>query len=251
LRNIKIVLEYDGTNFYGWQVQPARRTVQGELEYSIEKFLGEHFRVIAGGRTDTGVHAIGQVANFHTDSDYDTETIKNALNANLPPDILIKEVEEVEESFHSRFDAKSRLYIYRIAKYPSVFSRFFSWHFRYPLNVKLMNRSCELMLGEKDLTSFTVTKSKKGNMVVNIMNCVFTENNKEIIFSIKADRFLHKCVRTIIGTLIDINKNGVPERIIDIISARDRKKAGETVPPHGLFLRQVNYGTSRSRYGKK
>lgn len=246
MRNIKIVLEYDGTNFYGWQVQPEKRTVQSDLESGIKKFLGKNVRVTAAGRTDTGVHAIGQVANFHTDSDYDTETIKNALNANLPEDILVKEAEEMEGSFHSRFDAKSRLYIYRIAKFASVFSRFFSWYFGHPLDVTVMNKGCELMLGKRDLTSFTVAKSKKDNMIVNIMNCMFTENEKEIIFSIEADRFLHKCVRTILGTLIDISRSKEPERIVDIIDAKKREKAGETVPPHGLFLKRVNYGTSRS-----
>lgn len=251
MRNIKIVMEYDGTNFFGWQVQPKKRTVQGVLESAAEKFLGENTKVTGAGRTDTGVHAIGQVANFHTDSDYDTETFKNALNANLPRDILIKEVEEMEDSFHSRFDAKSRLYIYRIAKYPSVFSRLFTWYFGHPLNIKVMNKSCKLMLGEKDLTSFTIAKSKKDNMIVDIMQCIFREDEEEIIFSIEADRFLHKCVRTILGTMINISKMEEPDRIVDIIDAKDRKEAGETVPPHGLFLKQVNYGTSRSRDGNE
>ncbi|MBA7616520.1 tRNA pseudouridine synthase A [subsurface metagenome] len=242
MRNIKIVLEYDGTNFYGWQVQPKKRTVQGVLESALEKFLCKKTKVTAAGRTDTGVHAHGQVVNFSPEGNYDEETIKNAINAHLPDDVFVKETEEVQNAFHSRFDALSRVYIYRILKNCSVFKRAFSWYYGYDLDISRMNEGCQLLLGQKDFTSFTVTKSKKENMCMDINRCQFRETEDEIIFEIEADRFLHKCVRIIIGTFVLLGRKKL--EVVDIqkiLLAKDRRRAGSTAPPNGLFLKEVKY----------
>ena len=242
MRNIKVILEYDGTNFYGWQVQPGMRTVQGVLEKAIEKLLSKKIKTIGAGRTDTGVHAIGQVANFFINKRYELETIKKALNTYLPQDIFIKNIEEVNTNFHSRFNAKMRTYIYRISKQFSVFTRNYSWYYKYPLDIQAMNDCCKLLLGEKDLTSFSVTKSKKDNMVMSIKKCIFTERKNEVVFTIKADRFLHKSVRTIVGTLILVGEGKLSAREFkSIIIAKDRRKAGKTAPPYGLYLKEVKY----------
>ena len=242
MRNIKIIMEYDGTDFYGWQIQPERRTVQGLLESALETFLNKKTKVTGAGRTDTGVHALNQVANFHMNGNYDEETIKNAINANLPCDISIKNVEKVDNSFNSRFDAISRIYIYRISKIYSVFNNAYSWHYGYTLDVYSMNKGCRLLLGENDMTSFTVAKSKKENMYMDIKKCHFMENEDEIVFEIEADRFLHKSVRTIVGTLTLLGKSKLDvSEIRNILLSKDRGKAGSTAPPNGLFLKEVKY----------
>jgi len=242
LRNIKIVLEYDGTKFSGWQVQPAERTVQGTLETAIERFLAKKIRVTGAGRTDTGVHALGQVANFHIDNNYDTKTIKDALNANLPEDVFIKEASEESHSFHSRFDALSRTYIYRISKKYSVFNRNFTWLYGSKLNIDRMNEGCKSLLGPNDFTSFTVVKSKKENMIMNIIRCMFNETEEEIVLTVESDRFLHKSVRAIMGTLILLGRSKLDVADIKkILLARNRKEAGRTVPAQGLFLKEVKY----------
>lgn len=242
MRNIKITLEYDGTNFYGWQVQPGMRTVQGILEKAIEKLFNKKIKTVGAGRTDTGVHAIGQVANFFINKRYELETIKKALNTYLPQDIFIKNIEKADTNFHSRFNAKMRTYIYKISKQFSVFTRYYSWYHKHPLNIQAMNDCCKLLLGKKDLTSFSVTKSKKDNMLMNIKKCIFTEKKNEVIFTIKADRFLHKSVRTIVGTLILVGEEKLSASDFkDIITAKDRRKAGKTAPPYGLYLKEVKY----------
>lgn len=242
MRNIKILIEYDGTNYSGWQVQPGKKTIQSILESAIEKFLGVKTSVIAAGRTDAGVHALNQVGNFTTASDYDEETVKQAINAQLPEDIYIKETIEVKFSFHSRFDATSRIYMYRISKGFSVFNRYFSWYCEYPLDILRMNKGCELLLGKKDFTSFAIAKSKKENMCMHVSKCNFQETNSEIIFEIEADRFLHKCVRTIIGTFVQLGRGKLEVQDIEkILLSKDRRKAGSTAPPQGLFLKEVKY----------
>lgn len=242
MRNIKIVLEYNGTNFYGWQIQSGKRTVQGVLESALEKFLSKKTKIIGAGRTDTGVHALGQVANFFLENNYSEKTIGNALNANLPNDIFVKKSEEVSPSFHSRFDALSRIYTYKISKNYSVFKRNFSWFYGFPLDISVMNKGCELLLGKKDLTSFTVAKSRKENMYMDIKKGLFIETEREIIFEIEADRFLHKSVRAIVGTFVLLGTKKLKLADIErIIAAKDRKIAGKTAPPYGLYLKNVKY----------
>jgi tRNA pseudouridine38-40 synthase len=235
-------MEYDGTHFFGWQVQPEQRTVQGELQTALEQFLGDRVKIAGAGRTDTGVHALGQVANFNTEKSYDTETVRNALNARLPDDIFIKKVEEVASAFHPRFDATARIYTYRITTSYSVFESRYALFCEYQLDVPRMNEACALLIGEVDCTSFAIAKSQKENMHMSIKSCGFNKRNSTIIFEIEADRFLHKSVRTIVGTLILIGRGKIRrDEFASIIRARDRTKAGETAPAHGLYLTEVKY----------
>ncbi len=242
MRNIKLLIEYDGTHFFGWQVQPEQRTVQGELQKALEQFLGKTTKVTGAGRTDAGVHARGQVANFNTGKAYDGVTICNALNARLPEDIYIQSAREVDSSFHARFDATARIYTYSIAIAFSVFRSRYTWFCDYPLDIGRMNDACTLLTGTKDCTSFAIAKSQKENMNMNIQSCGFAERNSTILFTIEADRFLHKSVRTIVGTLLLIGRGKIDnDDLRRIIQARDRTEAGETLPPHGLSLNEVKY----------
>jgi tRNA pseudouridine38-40 synthase len=235
-------MEYDGTHFFGWQIQPEQRTVQDELQTALEQFLGKPLKVTGAGRTDTGVHALGQVANFSIEKSYDGETIRNALNARLPDDIHIRSAEEVEQSFHARFDATARIYSYRIATSFSVFQSRYAWFCEYQLDIPRMNDACALLSGEVDCTSFAIAKSQKENMNMNIKRCEFTQRDDEILFEIEADRFLHKSVRTIVGTLLLIGRDKIDrDELSAIIQARDRARAGETAPAHGLYLTEVKY----------
>jgi len=242
LRNIKITIEYDGTDFSGWQVQPNKRTVQGVLQNALAEFLGKKTKIIGAGRTDTGVHAIAQVANFSMKKNYDEHTIMNALNANLPNDIFVINAKEVDSKFHSRFDATSRVYLYRITKKYSVFERNYAWHCSKFHDIILMKKGIKFLLGKKDLTSFAIAKSKKENMYIDVKRCEWKKKKDELIFQIEADRFLHKSVRTIVGTFVLIGERKLkPQDIGTIIAAKDRKMAGKTAPPYGLYLKEVKY----------
>lgn len=242
MRNIKLLMEYEGTRFFGWQVQPDQRTVQGELQNALEQFLGKPTKVTGAGRTDTGVHALGQVANFTTEKPYDSDTICNALNAQLPDDIHIRAAEDAVPSFHARFDATSRIYTYRIVSSFSVFQSRYAWFCKYQPDVPRMNDACSMLTGEVDCTSFAIAKSQKENMNMHIRRCGFAEHNGGLQFSIEANRFLHKSVRTIVGTLLLIGRGKINrDEFASIVEARDRSKAGETAPAHGLYLSEVKY----------
>jgi tRNA pseudouridine38-40 synthase len=242
MRNIKIGMEYDGTHFFGWQIQPEKRTVQGVLESTLEEFLKKKTGVVGAGRTDTGVHALGQVANFPIEKEYDPKTIRDALNARLPRDIHVKEACEVDQSFHARFSALSRVYLYRISTFYSVFTESYSWFCDYRLDVETMNEACSFLKGKKDCTSFAIAKSKKENMDMSISRCHFLTHDSEILFEIEANRFLHKSVRTMVGTLLLLGSDKINlEEFKDILESKDRTKAGKTAPPHGLYLKEVKY----------
>jgi tRNA pseudouridine38-40 synthase len=238
-------MEYEGTRFFGWQVQPDQRTVQDELESALGQFLDKETSVIGAGRTDTGVHALGQVANFNTEKTYDNLAIKNALNARLPDDVYIRSAEEVPESFHARFDASGRIYTYRLATSFSVFESRFAWFCEYELDIPRMNDACELLIGKVECTSFAIAKSQKENMSMNIKRCHFTTHKSRISFEIEADRFLHKSVRTMVGTLLLVGRGKMDiGGFRSVIESKDRMNAGETAPAHGLYLTKVKYENS-------
>lgn len=242
MRNIKLLMEYDGTGFFGWQVQPDQRTVQGELQAALKEFLGKETPVTGAGRTDTGVHALGQVANFNTEKSYDILEVRNALNAHLPNDVNIKSAKEVDGDFHARFDATARIYTYRIMRSFSVFTSRYAWFCEYPLDIPAMNDACKFLAGTIDCTSFAIAKSKKENNQMDIRRCGFSERNGELVFEVEADRFLHKSVRTMVGTLVLIGRGKLAsDELKSIIESKDRTKAGESAPAHGLYLTEVKY----------
>ncbi len=244
MRNIKLTIEYDGTGYCGWQVQPNLKTVQGVMEETIARITGEGVRLIASSRTDAGVHALGQVANFKTRSSLDACSLKRALNSLLPQDIRVKGVEEVDETFHARFGAKGKVYEYRIlhGDLPSPFYRHFSWFVRGRLDVARMREAAMKLVGRHDFSSFCSAGSMYKTPVREIYEIHVGRRGGLVVMQIEANAFLKQMVRNIVGTLVEVGKRKLtPSQFGDILEARDRRKAGVAAPPQGLFLVKVNY----------
>jgi tRNA pseudouridine38-40 synthase len=235
-------MQYDGTNYRGWQIQQNAPTIQQIITDKIEIISKVKVNLIGSGRTDSGVHALGQVANFKTENEIDTYKFKHSLNSVLPKDISILEMGQIDEVFNARFDARRRCYIYLFSNFKSPFFQKYSYYYHETLDCKLLNKLCLSLLGEKDFTSFARKNTETENKVCNVYEARWKETKGLIIFFIEADRFLHGMVRTIIGTLIKALKENQNEKFIeDIFSTKDREFAGEAVPANGLFLYKVKY----------
>lgn len=242
MRNIKIVIEYDGTEFCGWQIQPNVPTVQGEIERSLSQITQNDIKLTAAGRTDTGVHATGQVANFKLDGDLPLLSIVKGGNALLPFGIRIKKAEEVGPLFSARFDAKSRKYRYLINTTALAIGRQYSWFYPQKLDIEAMNQSCLFLLGEQDFESFCASGAQLDHYRCNVSSALWTFQKNILKFEIKANRFVHNMVRIIVGTCLEVGKKKItPESLKEILIDKDRKKAGQTVPAHGLCLVEVEY----------
>lgn len=242
--NYKIKIQYDGTNYSGWQSQPSGNTIQDELINAISTITKEDVNLIGSGRTDAGVHSLGQVANFRTERNYEIRKIKHSLNSILPNEISIHEMIKVDENFHARFDAKLRSYIYMIAKDKSPF--FSNYSYFYPnansINFDLLRRISFTLIGQHDFTSFCKTKTDTENKICNVSSIYWKESRGLIIFLIEADRFLHGMVRAIVGTLLkSARDNRDSEFLHEILALQNREAAGESVPSKGLFLYKVKY----------
>jgi len=256
MANIKLKLQYDGTNYSGWQIQPNVITVEKIVADSIERILQERIKLIGATRTDAGVHALGQVANFHTSKPFHfsyknisaiqpgEKQLLRSLNSVLPKDICIKELETAEETFHSRFDAKSKIYKYQIWRSPiaSPFYYLYSWHIWSNLNIEAMRSAGKYFLGERDFTSFRGSGCDAKTSIRRI-DRVEIENKEEILeIWIEGSGFLKHMVRNIVGTLVKVGIGKInPEQIEDILKAKDRRLAGPTAPAKGLFLVEVKY----------
>jgi len=241
-RNIKLKIEYDGKDFYGWQKQPDLRTVQGEIQERLEMILGHKINLIGAGRTDVGVHALGQVANFKTTSKLSIDSIINGLNGLLPGDIVIKGIEEVDLNFNSRYDAKSRSYKYRIHLGRTAILRNFVWEVLYSLNLEDIFEATKKIEGKHDFSSFCVAESTKDNNVCQVFSAGWEKSGNELIFKIEADRFLHTMVRSLVGTFVEVGRGYFSvSDFVDAMEAKDRKKAGPTAPACGLYLVEVEY----------
>jgi tRNA pseudouridine38-40 synthase len=245
MRNIKLLIEYDGTNYQGWQIQPEGPTIQGMLEEKLSRLTGERIHVIGSGRTDSGVHAFGQVAHFKTQSQMDIRTIQRALNSLLPPDIVIQEVEEVDESFHARKHSKSKIYEYRILNrnLRSAFHRGYVWYIPQKLNLTEMKKATQGLIGEHDFSAFRTVGSPTRTAVRRVIRAEWKRGRDGLIrFEIEANGFLKQMVRSIIGTLVEIGKGRMKASDFrQILNSKDRKKAGPTAPAQGLFLKEVKY----------
>ena len=245
-RSYKVTIEYDGTRYHGWQVQNDVPTIQAEMEKALLLIAGQHSRVTASGRTDTGVHAIGQVAGFTIKKSISVGKLHNGLNALLPEDIVIRNLVVAPDGFHPRYDAVSKVYQYRILNrlLPDAIGRFYSWHIKRRLDFTAMQQAADHLIGTHDFTSFEGAGSPRATSVRHVMEASFTCNEDEhsITFQIEADGFLRFMVRNIVGTLVEV---GFGKRethsLKDILLARDRSVAGPTAPPQGLFLIRVNY----------
>ncbi|MDE2999217.1 MAG: tRNA pseudouridine(38-40) synthase TruA [Gemmatimonadota bacterium] len=241
-RNIRLQLEYDGTDFKGWQVQPDQRTVQGTLESCLTSLLGHPIRAIGAGRTDAGVHALGQVANFYTINPLPLKRIGAALNGTLPPDVAVLDVDEVAPAFHARRSARRRTYLYRMAYRRRAIGRKEAWHLRSRLNIHAMRSAANRILGYHDFTSFCVASSEKENRNCRVFACILDPIEDAVHVEISADRFLRSMVRGIVGTLVQVGRGKrTPDAMDAILQARNRQCAGPNAPPQGLFLKEVTY----------
>jgi tRNA pseudouridine38-40 synthase len=242
MRNFRLRIEYDGTDFHGWQMQPGLRTVQGIIEDALETIFRQPVAVTGAGRTDAGVHAIGQVCNFLVETDYTAERVGNALAGYLPEDIQVRQADEVSPEFHSRFDALSRRYVYYLRTEPTAIGRRFAHVVTYSLDVDAMRAAARYLLGAKDFTSFTPTRSSDKLTVCDVKSLTIEQKEDVISIMIHANRFLHHMVRVIVGTLIDVGRGRTaPEHMEAILCKKDRNAAGRTIPPNGLFLVDVEY----------
>ena len=240
----KLVLEYDGTNYHGWQVQPNLPTIQSALEAAISRVAQHKVSVTAAGRTDAGVHALGQVAHFTTTARLTAEEWQRALNGLLPPDIAVQAVEEAPNTFHARFSAKSKLYRYRIFArvQRSALSRSKILHYPYPLDLDAMEVACRALIGTHNFSSFQGSTTDTENPVCTITKLTVDRFGDEVIFEVEGNRFLKQMVRAIVGTLLEVGRGKLKAgEVAGILAAKDRTKAGPTAPAHGLYLVKVDY----------
>jgi tRNA pseudouridine38-40 synthase len=244
MRNIKLTIEYDGTGYHGWQFQPSLETIQGTIEAKLAQITGESVRLVASGRTDTGVHALGQVANFKTHSSLDAQSFLRALNSLLPEDIRIKDVEEVDEAFHARFSARGKVYEYRIfnGELPSPFHRHYSWFVPGRLDLESMREAALKLKGRHDFSSFCSAGSDSSSPFREIYDIDVEVRGNLVVIQVEANAFLKQMVRNIVGGLVEVGKGKLtPSQFGDILEARDRRKAGMPASAQGLFLVKVNY----------
>lgn len=268
MRTIKLIIAYDGTAYAGWQVQPDQTTIQQTLENALEKVTGQQIRVLASGRTDAGVHALGQVVGFSTECELPLDVLHRAIDANLPPDVAVLDLVEAPEGFHPISHAQRKRYRYVIHDGPvrDVFQRRYAWHYRRGrLDAEAMSRAAVLLLGTHDFKSFETAGAERATSVRTIFDISVRRGRAEsilpslsgrgaggegragegddcITIEVEADGFLYNMVRAIVGTLVEVGCGKRPEHWLgEVLSAVDRRAAGPTAPPQGLFLVKVDY----------
>ena len=250
MRTFKLTLAYDGTDFAGWQSQANGRTVQDALEATLLKITGESFRVMASGRTDAGVHALGQVVGFSTNCPLPAETMHRALNAELPRDVVVLSCEDAPDDFHAIRWAKRKRYRYAIqdGPWPDVFSRRYAWRMFPELDEATMRRAAQALVGTHDFASFQSAGSKRTSTIRTVHEIALErsragEGGANLLhIEVEADGFLYNMVRNIVGTLALVGRGKQPETWPgEVLTARDRRAAGPTAPPQGLFLLRVEY----------
>ena len=249
MRNIKLILEYDGSDFFGFQRQTRKRTVQSELESAFSKLFNRKTKIsAASGRTDSGVHALGQVVNFKTESALNLERIQKGLNRYLPKTVSVTKAEEAEEDFHARFHARNKVYEYHVWNHParSPLRIRQAYHFPYKLSLTKMRTAARALKGRHDFKAFCASdraaREQNKTTVRTIQNFQIKREGDLLIFRVQADGFLYHMVRNLVGTLLEIGQGKRPPGAIrGILASRDRRKAGRTAPADGLFLVNVNY----------
>lgn len=242
--NYRMTIQYNGANYAGWQKQNNAPTVQGELENALKVCLREPVSIIGSGRTDTGVHALGQVANFRIERELDLFRIKHSVNALVPDDIAVVSTEQVEYDFHSRFDAKDRAYLYFFSMDKSPFYKDFSWRNSeiFECDLARLNAISKGLCGEHDFTSLSRKNEEQENKLCTVEDIRWRKSGDKIIFYIRGNRFLHGMVRAVIGTLLKVyNEKNPVEMLEEILKKQDRAAAAQSVPAHGLFLYKVRY----------
>jgi tRNA pseudouridine38-40 synthase len=245
LRTLKLTLAYDGTRFVGWQRQAEGESIQGVLEEALARFEGAPVTVHGAGRTDAGVHALGQVASVRLACSHETATLMRALNAQLPEDLRVLAVDEVSPDFHARFSARSKTYRYQIRSggVASPFDRSFVWQIAEPLDVDAMNRAAGMLVGTHDFSAFRSVGGEMGDAVRTIVRSAVSRDTQGLIaYDVTGTGFLRHMVRAVVGTLVEIGRGWrSPDSMATLIAGRSRHDAGATAPPHGLFLVRVDY----------
>ena len=244
MRNIRLTIEYDGKEFNGWQKQPNKLNIQGNLEKVISDLTKEEIEIIGSGRTDAGVHALGQVANFKTNSNIPIEKFAIAINSRIKQSIRIKKAEEVDERFHSRYNCKRKTYRYIIntSETGSAIYRNLEYNIKMQLDVKKMQEAVNFFVGEHDFSAFKSSGTSSKSSVRTIYNAKVEQDGERIIIELTGNGFLYNMVRIISGTLVEVGLNKIkPEDITKIIESKNRQNAGKTLPPCGLYLVSVEY----------
>lgn len=257
MRTVKLSVSYDGTDYIGWQRQAAGTSVQGLLEEALESVVGHAHAIAGAGRTDAGVHAVGQVASVVVDSSMPLATLVRALNAHLPPDVRVLDAEDRPASFHARFSARRKVYVYRLlnTSIASPFEHRYAWHCPIALDLDAMQRAIDLLVGTHDFSAFRGAGSEVASSVRTLQRATVTRTSSWtarrdtvsaggglVEFRFEADGFLRHMVRNIVGTAVDIGRGRMMvDDVPDLVASRDRRHAGPTAPPEGLFLLRVDY----------
>lgn len=244
MRNVKLVIEYDGNKFGGWQKQPTKLNIQGEIEQAIKEITGEEVTLNASGRTDRGVHSLGQVANFKTNSKIETEKIAIAINSKLKKSIVVKSAEEVPEDFHARYSCKGKKYRYIInnSYQGTAIYRDLECHIPQKLDIESMQKAAKYFEGEHDFKGFRASGTSSKNSIRTIYKAEVQQKGERVIIELTGNGFMYNMVRIIAGTLVDVGLGKTtPEQIPGIIDSKDRNQAGKTLPAHGLYLVEVYY----------
>ena len=241
MKNYKIVIEYDGTDFNGWQIQPEKPTVQGKIQDTIKQISHEDVSLHGSGRTDSGVHAVGQVANFSLRSEIDISSFKKSMNALLKPSISISSIEEVSSIFHSRFSARSRLYSYNITTEYMPIERIKFWYVDYDLDRKLLDECAKIVIGEHDFSSFSKQNIDVENKICNIMESFWKYDNHMLRYCIKSNRFIHHMVRFIVGTMIEVARHRFSVNDFIQLLSNSSSRVVFKAPAKGLVLESVGY----------
>jgi tRNA pseudouridine38-40 synthase len=244
MATIKLTIEYEGTAYAGWQRQPTHPTIQAVLEEALFRITQQHIPVVGAGRTDSGVHALGQVVSFQSDKSLSSAQWAPALNSYLPKDIAVISSVQAPDDFHARFSAKGKTYEYRIIVQSSrpALDRHRVWHFPHPLDTEAMRQAMSHCLGTHDFTSFRGQRSQTINPMCTISQLSLWSKSSFLTIRIVGDRFLKQMVRAIVGTLVEVGQHKRnPNTLAEIFEARDRRSAGRTAPPQGLYLVHVLY----------
>ena len=241
---VKLVVEYDGTSYAGWQRQPDQPTIQAAIEQAIHQVSQATVSVIGAGRTDSGVHALGQVASFRTERDWLASNWTRALNAVLPKDIAVRSSALMDDHFHAQHSARGKLYTYRIlhrSAKPAI-DRAFVWHIYRPLDEDTMRQAATALIGTQDFSSFEGSLTDNTNPICHLQRLSVIRQGDQLLIEAYADRFLKHMVRAMVGTIVDVGLGKrPPDSLPEVLRARDRSAAGRTAPPHGLCLMHVDY----------
>ena len=251
VRNIKLIIAYNGKNYAGWQIQDNDRTIQGVIEEALKKIHKHEIKIIGAGRTDSGVHALGQVAHFDLSKEIDLQRLCIGLNGILDHELAVKNAYRVDSSFHSRFSAVQREYLYMIYRHPlrTPFMRYKAMWINYPIDIDYIQKTASMLVGEYDFASFCKKISAKNGTIRKIDSIDVREDHNIIKLRFRANAFLHNMIRIIVGTILQMHSEGRdPEYITEILNKKDRSLSGFTAPPYGLYLNRVIYDPALNFY---